>query len=57
MTDLLPCPFCGRKPKLFRIDFDDGYYVECSDGKGLIARTKVFNLKEDAVRVWNRRTT
>ena len=36
MSDLCPCPICGKETKLQSMDFPDGetrFYVECADEK------------------------
>ena len=47
------CPFCGKKPKIYRSTFSERYRVRCEDGCG--AETAPFSTKEKAVMAWNRR--
>ena len=59
MIKLLPCPFCGYKPKIIHwsssIPNMKHWQVYC--GKGLtIAATSVSLNKEDAIMFWNTRS-
>lgn len=51
MTDLKPCPFCGRTPVI-----DDcgtnRYFIRCKCG---IAQDKLYAQRCDAIRRWNTR--
>lgn len=51
MSDLKPCPFCGRMP-----DIEDcgehRWFIRCKCG---IAQDKLYAQKCDAVRAWNKR--
>lgn len=51
MSELKPCPFCGRIPKVEDCG-DNRYFVICKCG---IAQDRLYGQKCDAVRRWNRR--
>lgn len=53
MTELKPCPFCGRVPNTQGCG-KYGYYVACDCG---IEQSKIYKQKCDAVKHWNRRKT
>lgn len=53
MAELLPCPFCGKSPKIYRSNFSEKYRVRCESGCG--AETACYGSKEKAVNAWNTR--
>lgn len=53
MTELKPCPFCGRTPTVDDCG-EHRYFVRCKCG---IAQDKLYAQKCDAVRRWNTRKT
>lgn len=53
MFELLRCPFCGKKPKIYRSTFSEMYRIRCEDGCG--TETAPFGNKEKAIKVWNTR--
>lgn len=53
MTELKPCPFCGRTPIVDDCG-DNRYFVKCKCG---IVQDKLYAQKCDAVRRWNTRKT
>ena len=53
MTELKPCPFCGRNPELRRDD--DGFsYIVCAND-GCYVRTDGHLNDNAAIKAWNRR--
>lgn len=56
MTDLKPCPFCGRKDSVsinhYKSDGEWFSYVEC---KECVASGPVGRQTIDAIEAWNRR--
>lgn len=59
MKKLKPCPFCGCKNIRTWIDGryypkHELYFVEC-DNDECKCRTDVFENKDEAIKVWNRR--
>lgn len=50
MTELKPCPFCGRMPYIEDCG-DYGYFVKCKCG----IESRLYAQKCDAVRRWNNR--
>ena len=59
MTELNPCPFCGKKPKVERSLMFDGTYCykhQCKDGKRLVAiEGYLYCTRKEAADEWNRR--
>lgn len=53
MTDLKPCPFCGRVP-IIEDCGEHRWFIRCECG---IAQDKLYAQRCDAVRRWNRRKT
>ena len=51
MSNLKPCPFCGRTPKVENCK-DFGYFVKCKCG---IEQSTLYAQRCDAVRRWNMR--
>lgn len=51
MSDLKPCPFCGRIPVVDDCG-DHRFFVRCECG---INQDKLYSQKCDAIRSWNRR--
>lgn len=55
IKELKPCPFCGARAQMFVSEDDENaFYVECDC---CLVRTDDYFDKNDAVEVWNRRTT
>ena len=58
---LKPCPFCGRKPKLYRKFYQTPWYfhyrhvVECLDDNCLVKPKVVYDEECDAITAWNTR--
>ena len=50
-SELKPCPFCGREPKIEECE-GWGYFVICECG---IEQSELYKQKCDAVKHWNRR--
>lgn len=55
--ELIPCPFCGEKPKLKEnILWRQNYFVRCTNDFCLVEPcTKLYPKKEQAIEAWNRR--
>ena len=51
MSDLKPCPFCGKMPIVDDCG-NNRYFVKCMCG---IEQSRLYGQKCDAVRHWNRR--
>lgn len=53
---LLPCPFCGKKAKLYKQKFNSGilYEVACQNSKCTYLITQKKN-KKKAIKIWNKR--
>lgn len=51
MSELKPCPFCGRTPVIEDCG-NNRYFVRCKCG---IAQDKLYGQRCDAVRRWNTR--
>lgn len=53
----LPCPFCGGKPHVGRVDYPrTAYYVMCFRTKCPVKPSSThFRTRGDAIAVWNRR--
>ena len=55
--EVLPCPFCGSKPKFFimkRKRYVDIYYIECVNRKCNEPYSKAYD-EEEVVKKWNTR--
>ena len=48
---LLPCPFCGGKPKMIEGDLGHGFWIECED---CMSGTRIGNRRE-IPKLWNQR--
>lgn len=56
MTELKPCPFCGKEAVLKKASFSDIVYVQCNNKRcAVFCGTIGKNTKEEAVRAWNTR--
>jgi Lar family restriction alleviation protein len=63
MTNLKPCPFCGKAGEM-EVNIDgSGYWVGCSDTKFLFKPGAClhppwdyFESEEEAIEAWNKRT-
>lgn len=51
MTELKPCPFCGRVPKIENCK-DFGYFIKCKCG---VEQSTLYAQRSYAVRRWNKR--
>lgn len=59
MTELLDCPFCGRKANIYQWSTIQEYYISCSGiSDGCPGKSDDFyeSGKEEAIKAWNRRT-
>lgn len=57
-TTLLPCPFCGHRPKVLPSEWDElfYYFISCEAFScGVRPRTQLFFARSGAVSVWNTR--
>ena len=52
MSELKPCPFCGRMPTVEQC-LENEYFVHCECG---INQDKLYHQQCDAVNAWNNRT-
>lgn len=52
MTELKPCPFCGRKADLYKYAKNGMFLVRC---EYCGVETIYFDKEEDATEAWNRR--
>lgn len=53
---LKPCPFCGKKVKLYVSANGKGYNASCRNTECLIlVITEAFDSPEEAIKVWNKR--
>jgi hypothetical protein len=51
-----PCPFCGGKAKVFYQNRTNGFYVQCNNGKCVVApKTASYKVNSFAVSAWNMR--
>lgn len=57
MDKLKPCPFCGGKATIGKIEYNATYYVRCSNTKICFVNsyTRAFDEIEDAINAWNKR--
>lgn len=58
MTELKPCPFCGREATIRFLDHEVTYWrVTCSDPSscGIIVYTPELPSRIQAIGLWNRR--
>ena len=57
MSELKPCPFCGKEPEIF--DFKDGrFIVQCSNSDcDVYPYTSIHRDRADAITAWNQRAT
>lgn len=58
VNDLLNCPFCGHKGKLWCVpnypsNYPEGYEIRCTDCR---CKTKWFMNENEAIKAWSRRT-
>ena len=56
MTELKPCPFCGRDGRIIRVY---GYFVPyCTNESCILYKIDVcYDTKEKAIEAWNRRAS
>lgn len=54
--DLLPCPFCGRRPKISNLNIQL-YEIECSFSKCPVRTFVIEKTQEEAVKAWNTRAS
>lgn len=53
MADKLkPCPFCGNKAEITKLDFAKSYFITCSS---CFAEMGQFKAEEEAIHMWNTR--
>ena len=55
MSELKPCPFCGKRPGVHRSTFSEKYRIRCDQKGGCGAETASCGTKEQAIDAWNRR--
>lgn len=57
MEELKPCPFCGKKPKLYNFQLSKAYIVSCvNDNCKIRPETVVYQRKPYAIKAWNKRS-
>ena len=54
MSELQPCPFCGGDGEV-QCGASCRFWVQCKDGCDVCPHTRLFDTKQEAVDVWNRR--
>ncbi len=58
-TKLKPCPFCGRKAELVRMEYGSGsvyFGITCENWRCAVASVVPnFSYEEEAIEAWNRR--
>ena len=53
---LKPCPFCGKKVKLYVSANGKGYNVSCSNAEcRILVITEAVDSPKEAIKVWNKR--
>ena len=60
MKQLLPCPFCGKEPEVdnYKIKDIKHWNVSCMNDACLVhAETDDFELKKEAIKAWNKRSS
>ena len=55
MTELKPCPFCGRKAGVSELTYPIKHYVVICSNEKCYAQMGDFMSKEDAIEMWNTR--
>ncbi|MBU9359673.1 Lar family restriction alleviation protein [Burkholderia multivorans] len=56
MSDVLPCPFCGKPPYVAEeIDPDEWWYVACQTPGCILPTAAGHTSIESAIAKWNRR--
>ncbi len=56
MTNLRPCPFCGREAETVRAG--NMYYVQCGNSDcPVVVETNNYYAEEEAISAWNTRET
>jgi Lar family restriction alleviation protein len=57
MTDLKPCPFCGKPAYIIDAGNDEYVYIQCEDNNdNCLADMGPHNSVEEAIKAWNTRT-
>ena len=52
--ELKPCPFCGGKAELLKLDVSE-YFVHCPNPNCFIGQDLLYRSKKTAIKKWNRR--
>jgi len=56
--DILPCPFCGKKPQRLHGIENDKYWIWCNNGDCLIQPSSPLYRNEGSdIEAWNKRRT
>lgn len=53
MNEIKPCPFCGGKAQVIRLDIDREFYIKCLKCK--VEQGHLYKSERSATIAWNRR--
>ena len=64
MPEMKPCPFCGGRPKFYKVpvryvdteDYAERWKVMCGERVDCCALLNDFASEQEAIAAWNRRT-